>query len=270
MTYGTNSGLMNDLIETLRKLGMTDYEAKAMAAITKVGSGTAADIHVLSGIPRSAVYGVLTKLNEKGIIEVQHTKPMKFRAVSPARAFEKLKDDYEAESQKALEMMDNIYRTYEADLKEEIVWTINGVKNVNERMIKMIENAKSEIIFAASYPSFHKIIETYPILNKVKQAIQNSLKKGVTVKITGNTHKDASIIANELPGAEIRTYSSKIKTTPINGGIVVIDDSEVLIAIIRDENGKEDLTAIWSNGKEVISIFKHFAEAEWRACILPK
>lgn len=270
MTYRTIGGSMNDIIETLRKLGMTDYEAKAFAAITKAGSGTATDIHVLSGIPRSAVYGVLTKLNEKGIIEVQHTKPMKFRAVSPDRAFEKLKEDYYAESQKAFEMLENIYKTHEVDLKEEIVWTINGVKNVNDRMIKMIESATSEIIFAASYPSFHKIMEAYPVLEKLKLALQKRLEQGVKVKITGSTQHDVDAIAEFLPGAEIRTYSDKITMAPVKGGILVVDDTEVLIAIIKEEIGNEDLTAIWSNGNEVISIFKHFVEAEWRACTIPE
>lgn len=261
---------MNDLIEILRKLGMTDYEAKTFVAITKAGSGTATDIHVLSGIPRSAVYGVLTKLKEKGIIEIQHAKPMKYRVVSPATAFEKLKEDYEVESQKALEMLDNIYQTHEVDLKEEIVWTINGVINVNDRMIEMIENAKSEIIFAASYPSFHKIMDAYPVLEKLKLALRNRLDQGIKVKITGSTQHDADTIAEVLTGAEVRVYSHKMTMAPVKGGILVIDDTEVLIAIIKEEIGNEDLTAIWSNGNEVISIFKHFVEAEWRACTLPE
>ena len=261
---------MNDLIETLRKLGMTDYEAKTFVAITKAGSGTATDIHVLSGIPRSAVYGVLTKLKEKGIIEIQHAKPMKYRVVSPAIAFEKLKEDYEAESQKAFEMLDNIYQTHEVDVKEEIVWTINGVKNVNDRMVEMIESATSEIIFAASYPSFNKIMEAYPVLEKLKLALQNKLDQGIKVKITGSTQHDADAIAEALPEAEIRVYSHKITMAPVNGGILVIDNAEVLIAIIKEDIGNDDLTAIWSNGNGVIPIFKHFVEAEWRACTLPE
>jgi CheY-like chemotaxis protein len=47
---------------------------------------------------------------------------------------------------------------------------------------------------------------------------------------------------------------------PVKGGILVVDDTEVLIAIIKEEIGNEDLTAIWSNGNEVISIFKHFVD----------
>jgi len=62
---------MKTAVESLRDLGLTEYEAKVYTALVKIRSGTAADIHLVSGIPRSAVYGALNRLEERGIVEVQ-------------------------------------------------------------------------------------------------------------------------------------------------------------------------------------------------------
>jgi sugar-specific transcriptional regulator TrmB len=83
--------MMNALIESLQQLGLTSYEAKVLIALTQYGSGTAADIHALSGIPRSAVYGVITKLRDKGIIETQNTKPMRYKSIAPDKVIDMLK-----------------------------------------------------------------------------------------------------------------------------------------------------------------------------------
>jgi len=61
---------MQLLIESLQQLGLTAYEAKILAALTQYGSRNAADLHTLSGVPRSAVYGVIDKLKNRGLIEI--------------------------------------------------------------------------------------------------------------------------------------------------------------------------------------------------------
>jgi len=261
---------MSTTTESLRKLGLTDYEAKVLIALTKAGSGTAADIHTLSGIPRSAVYGVLAKLEEKGIIETQHTKPMRYKAILPSKAIEKLKKDYVSESEHALAKLEEMYKTHGEETKEEAVWTINGVKNVNDKIVHMIGGAISDIIFAASYPEFHRITETYPILNRIKQVLLEKIDDGISVRITGSTESGLQTIAEELAGADVRTYGAQSSIMQVKGGILIVDGAEVLITIIKDVRGREDLTAIWSNGNEFISILKHFVEAEWSACTLPK
>ncbi len=126
---------MQSAVESLRSLGLTEYEAKVYTALTKIRSGTASDIHLVSGIPRSAVYGALTKLKERGVIEVQSSKPMRYRVVPPEIALEKLKDCFIAESEDALVSLKEIYQTQGAEAREEAIWTISGVKNVSDKII---------------------------------------------------------------------------------------------------------------------------------------
>ena len=254
--------MMNALIESLQQLGLTSYEAKVLIALTQYGSGTAADIHALSGIPRSAVYGVITKLKDKGIIETQNTKPMRYKSMAPDKVIDMLKEDYEKAVHYSLEQLEEIYHSEDGQAEEDAVWNISGVKNVNDKIIRMLESARKEIIFASSYTPLNRAIEVYPIMDSIKQTVQNKIKEGVKVKLTARNRSWIGDIEKEFPGAEVRVYEAE-KSHPLKGGILVVDDTEILIITIKDESIPLNIAATWYNGREQVHIFKHFIEVEW-------
>ncbi|MEA1945498.1 MAG: helix-turn-helix domain-containing protein [Euryarchaeota archaeon] len=256
---------MKNAVESLRNLGLTEYEARVYTALVKIASGTASDIHIVSGIPRSAVYGALNRLEERGVIETQSSKPMRYRAVPPENALEKLKGNFIAESEDALASLKEIYQTQAATARGEVVWTINGVKNVSDKALEMITGAQQDVIFAASYPSFREIAGTYPVFENLKDAIIDKIGEGVTVRMTGSFDKKFERIAKGFRGAEIRI--SPVDKPNAGGGILIIDGREVLIVIVSENvnTGMKDLVAICADGVGVVSVFKHFVEAEWGA-----
>nr|QNO45024.1 hypothetical protein DLDHEMGK_00008 [Methanosarcinales archaeon ANME-2c ERB4] len=258
---------MKTAVESLRDIGLTEYEAKVYTALVKIRSGTASDIHLVSGIPRSAVYGALNRIEERGIVEVQSSKPMRYRAVPPEIALEKLKNNFIAESEDALASLKEIYQTQRIEAREEAIWTISGVKNVSDKIIEMIRGTQNDIIFAASYPSFHEIAKTYPIFENVKGEIINKIEEGVTVRVTGSRSEGLEEITKDIPGAQIRAFPADKSTA--SGGILIVDGKEVLIAIMSEnaDTGMYDLMAIYMEGVGAASIFKHFVETEWDASV---
>ena len=256
---------MSTTSESLRKLGLTDYESKALVALIKAGSGTAVDIHILSGIPRSAVYGVLEKLKERGIIEIQNTKPKRYKSIPPARAIEKLKNDYENESKNALEQLELMYETVAEEKNEEVVWTITGVKNVTDKIVNLINDAQYDIILVASYPGLNQITETYAIVEKIGEALSKRIEGGINVRISGHNMEDSKNIKRELPNADVRADVEMFSSPPIKGGMIIVDDAKVLITIISDKGTRDDMNAIWSEGKQVVSMFKYFVDSRWNA-----
>jgi sugar-specific transcriptional regulator TrmB len=256
------------MIESLHQLGLTFYEAKVLVALTKSGSGTAADIHILSGIPRSAVYGVLERLKERGMIDVQNIKPMRYKALSPNNVMDRLKKDFETECENALVQMEEIYRTSGEEEDEDLVWNISGVKNVTERILQLLNNARSEILFASSSPSLDQVAEIYPTVNSIRRVLLDKIESGVTVRILGQSRSSILDIANELsPDVDIKFYESEHPGDHIKGGILIIDDRELLITVIKEELSQDNvsITAIWSNGKELVFTFKHLIELELMA-----
>lgn len=263
---------MYSLIDSLRNLGLTEYEAKVFVALTRHGSGTATDLHMFSGIPRPAVYGVLKKLAERGLIEVQHTKPMRYKCMSPEEAIEKIKKDFEQETEAALEKLEEIYTSEENVLQEEVVWTINGLKNVTDRIIQVICGARSEIIVETPHPAFRDLEDVYPMIEKhhkeLVEAFNRKIGEGVKVRMIIYSPDEFMDIAALIPNAELRLYTIKDEQFR-KGGAILVDNSEVLIDLRKDAVSREEFTAIWSNGKEFVFFVQHLLEAEWKAAEIP-
>ncbi|MCC7575308.1 MAG: helix-turn-helix domain-containing protein [Methanomethylovorans sp.] len=254
---------MNTLIESLQQLGLTTYEAKVLIALTRYGSGTVADIHALSGIPRSAVYGVLTKLKEKGVIDTQNTKPMRYKAIAPDQIIDRLKMNYEKAVETSLEQLEKICNAPDIPTDDDAVWNISGVKNVTDKIVQMLDSARKEIVLASTYPSLDKAMDVYPIMEIITQKLQEKIDEGLKVRITINENQ---VVNKKVQGAEVRVYSGEVSDNLLKGGILVIDNKELLIITIKNENIPMNFTATWYNGKEQVSIFRHFIEMEWQAC----
>jgi HTH-type transcriptional regulator, sugar sensing transcriptional regulator len=85
---------MNDgIVDGLRKLGLTEYEAKAYATLVGVGETTAREVHELSGVPRTRIYDILRELENKGFVEFVQGSPTYYRAVEPDSVMERLRNE---------------------------------------------------------------------------------------------------------------------------------------------------------------------------------
>ncbi len=87
---------MDSAFEKLRKVGLTEYEAKAYLALLNTHLSTASKTAEKSGVPRTKIYTVLEGLSNKGWVKMYSGYPLLFRAVAPAAVFEKAKEDYTA------------------------------------------------------------------------------------------------------------------------------------------------------------------------------
>lgn len=81
----------------LGSLGLTSYESKAYLALLSLGVADAGRICQVSGVPSSKIYNITTKFELLGLIEIQHSKPAKFRALPPSVGLSKLLERKEKE-----------------------------------------------------------------------------------------------------------------------------------------------------------------------------
>src|SRR5262245_61355706 len=78
------------LIDRLVRLGLTTYEARAYAALVRRDSFTAAQVARQSGLPRQRIYDVLASLVEKGLASTRPGGVVKYAAVAPDAAIDRL------------------------------------------------------------------------------------------------------------------------------------------------------------------------------------
>ena len=137
----------NDLIESLKSLGLTRYEALVYIGLLRVTGATATEIHETSGVPRASVYPVLDRLVQKELVSVSHTTPKRFDAVPPGQGIENLMRRIEDDAESARSALERLYREKrpEARGSQEPIWTIYGEENIRARLSDMFLGAERRV-----------------------------------------------------------------------------------------------------------------------------
>jgi sugar-specific transcriptional regulator TrmB len=256
------------IITSLQNLGFTSYEAKVYVALIRNETATVSTLHDDSGVPNSAIYGALKKLEKKGIIEFQNTKPMRYRCIPPNEALLKLKNDYADECDVVFEKLNEIYGESASETSKEHIWNITGARNVTCKIIQMMEGAKKDILILASSTPFGTIAENHSSLKKDYTTIIGIMNKkaseeGINVRVISSCEDEAKKIKNLVPLATVRVNSIEEADSELKSFVIVIDNSEMLVDILKDGDGYTDLSAVWTNGADFSSVISHLLSAKW-------
>jgi sugar-specific transcriptional regulator TrmB len=85
---------MENVAEKLKRVGLTEYEAKAYLALLNTHLCTATQVSLRSSVPRTKIDAVLEALKEKGWVRIYSGVLLLFKAVDPLTVFEQIKEDY--------------------------------------------------------------------------------------------------------------------------------------------------------------------------------
>jgi hypothetical protein len=92
--YSSNSP---KILSSLQSLGLTEYESKAYLALLSLGICDARQLCTHSGVPSSKIYTIMEKFELLGLVEVQQSKPAKFKALEPSLGVDRLVKNKERE-----------------------------------------------------------------------------------------------------------------------------------------------------------------------------
>lgn len=135
---------MDDNIATLKGIGMTMYEAQAYVTLTSLISATADEVSQNSGIPRSKIYDVLKKLNEKQFLEIEDGRPLTYNVKSPVEVLTREKERLNSEIDDTITRLTYIYENGMSQVQAPI-WRIYGVEKIIAQEIEIIKRAKKSI-----------------------------------------------------------------------------------------------------------------------------
>lgn len=232
--------------ETLQQLSLKEYEAKIFVALCRLPTGTAKEISEVADVPRSRVYDAIRILEARGLVEVEHTSPKKFRAIPLPEAIEILQEQYDSRIRRLRKALNDIEDrdTAEEETVEDL-WTISEKKVVDSRTNELIKNASSEVIL---------IVGAEPLLNddvvKSLRAVDGKVSLRVGVSADGAEDR----LRNELAGA--RLFRSELdwlndEKQPENkttiGRLLLIDREKALVSSLETDTMNE--RAIFGEGE---------------------
>lgn len=85
------------LLSSLQSLGLTNYESRAYLTLLSLGICNARQLCTQSGVPSSKIYTIIEKFELLGLVEVQQSKPAKFKALEPSLGLNRLFKNREGE-----------------------------------------------------------------------------------------------------------------------------------------------------------------------------
>ncbi|MEM0498281.1 MAG: helix-turn-helix domain-containing protein [Methanothrix sp.] len=239
-------------IKALRDLGLTEYEARVYTALTRLKAGIASEIHQISGIPRPAVYGALKRLVMRGIVEVQPSKPMRYRVADPAAALERLKSSFMTDAEAALHALEEVYSADGSGREEEMgIWVHQGAGRVCEKVVEVLSRAERDILII-NPALLESLGDLYNIFRHVNEIIKNIHERSVSIRAVSPEDTPSW----NIPGAERRIHPWRER-----GICAMIPDRGDVLVVVSGEREPIAITA----GSALARMYRDLGEALWRA-----
>lgn len=243
-----------DAVDALSRLGLSTYEARVFIALQKLGSGTASDVADISEVPRSQVYGAADSLEDRGLLEVQHATPLRYRPVPPTEADTRLAAPLEAERERAVEYLETVYETGAGGEKREAeVWTVHGKAAIDDRLAELVGGATDHVYLGIGTP------DLLPSVVEATMADQVTAGVGVTL-----VSAEDAVLKAAPTGVSTVAVPPELDPGDLTTRVVVVDASAVLVAVRDEREGNE--TAIWSADTGFATVMSQAIEA-WFATL---
>ena len=168
---------MENLIDSLKNLGLSRYEAKAYIWLTKIITGNADEIAEISDLPRSRVYDILNGLEKKGFVSIQRQRPLKYEAVEPNVIFKKEKEELISELNKTEQKLEEYYTNQISEIQAP-VWLIHYPENIIEKEMSLIKKAEKSLTMRIGF--------LLPGEGELMVKVMNNLSKNVKIRILAN------------------------------------------------------------------------------------
>tara|TARA_B100001029_G_scaffold179434_1_gene188899 strand:- start:422 stop:1210 length:789 start_codon:yes stop_codon:yes gene_type:complete len=166
-----------DLILKLKQFGFSQNEAKSYLSLLQKSPMTGYEISQRSGVPRSAIYEILKKLELRGIISSDGKKPLNYTPVQPNELYLKFTSKFEHN----LGELKNSISELNIKNHAEKYLNIKGYQALIDQARTMINNAKSTVYCSLWNREFEKL----------KFQLEDIEKKGVDVILFSFTKLDS-------------------------------------------------------------------------------
>jgi sugar-specific transcriptional regulator TrmB len=201
------------LVELLKRIGLTEYEAKAYTSLLSNNINSATKLAQKSGVPRTRIYEVLESLAGKGWVKIYSGIPLLFKYVSPREVLNEKKKEYE----QLIESVHKICKQEVEKVKEKFVVTNHDIGF--EALRQEIEKAKTISISNGTSKFFARI----------KDSIRPDAQVRIVLFPGEKVRQDERIKVKEAETKVVHIFKSK--EIPATN---VILDEERIFNVIED------------------------------------
>lgn len=263
----------------LTELGLTKYEMNAYLCILKNGIVEAGFTHKKANIPYGKIYDTLNSLIAMGLIEVQNTRPKKYKTKKPKLALNNLlskkRVSMENELGKTEELVTQIIKDIEniknTEIQEKRFWTTAIGDEIPELILSNFEDAEKEICILM-YIDDQNIQNFYhgssDELSITLSEIMNTLARGVKIRILAPKNVGLAHLPDldntAMPGNINMNLEIRSKDEHFPAYFTIIDNDKVIFSVIDpiEQNRLIAMTKVWD--QRLASKLKEKFEQMWK------
>lgn len=246
----------DDAIAALKRLGLSSYEARVFVALQRIGNGSARDVDRVTEVPRSQVYGAAENLEERGLIDVQRSDPIQYRAVALDEARNRLRDRLDAAENRAFSYLETARNELGGEeAAREDIWTIEGRETITDRLVGLAAEAETRIVFGTDGESL--------LSPDLVATLADAAASGAQVVVVSANPTVRERFAG-IEGISTAAIDPAMEMGPSDrsGRVLIVDADTVLLSVLGETTHARTETAIWSANTGFASMFVGLFE-EW-------
>ncbi|MEM2117712.1 MAG: helix-turn-helix domain-containing protein [Candidatus Bathyarchaeia archaeon] len=253
----TDKGLSKSLetIEkTLYRLGLSKNEIKVYVYLARAGERKASEISEGLSLHRTETYRILRDLEKKGLISSVFEKPLKFIATPFEKALDILIETKKMklsllEKRKAnlVDIWLSLPKPETENERKEVFQILEGEEQISLKADEILNTAEKEV---SIFVSEHDIPNFYHagLLDKLEKIS----KKDVVVQLLTNYSPKSCFFIEKIKLKKAKYSLSNVDELPT----FILTDNSQLVLLIRTNNGKKRVAALWTNYDAFVKALK--------------
>ena len=242
----------------LRKLGLSDYEAKCYVALLMYGNMQGKDIAAKSGVPPTSVYRNIESLCGKGFVSIVSRDPFFYSAIDPAIAvtsYVSLKEKELKELEYAAVLdLNSLKDKKRIEKREEVLDVYTGRKQSYTLGKKLILKSKKSFLIIGT-GNKQSILD---IIHSLDTAVKNGVR--CCFVVTQNSYNTELIKRLIEKGINVR-YS------PLAGFSMLIKDRVESQIVIKDTKLKNERVVLHIKNKDLAKAHADYFDLVWKKAI---
>lgn len=221
---GEGEELRSTAVWNLQALGLSEYAARTLVALTRIGGGSAREVSDTSSVPRTRVYDAVDELADRGFVRIQETRPKVFVPVSPQRIRRAFFREY-------------IYRQVVAELGLRAIGSTDdesslrdievetGTDTVQRRFLAAIAEAEQCLtcVTVGETPS-----------DDVLAALEDAVDRDVAVRVILVGEFDPDVVSDTIPAATVLTVQNTATPPNDRSRFLLVDDAVAMLGTWTD------------------------------------
>jgi predicted transcriptional regulator len=223
---------MRKLTQSLMAVGFGEYEARTYATLLTLGQATGYQIAKESGVPRSAVYEVLTKLVTRGVVLTQaFADQVRYAPLPPERFLHQMRREFDTSVDTLADALKGLVVTTGTP---GTTWSLTGRRNILAYARQLIEQAAREVLL---------LVGDDDELDELRLVLEGAHARGCTVLVVTPT-------PYAMAGVPVRVHSAgqALRQTLGHGLTLVVDQRE---ALLGETDHSE--TAVWTTNRYTLA-----------------